>query len=115
MIALEIHPLNNLRVLGYLRDRFDADETAQADWFRHWVTLTFDALEMRLAGEAETGTFCHGETSGMADCCLYAQIWNNRRFHMDMEQWPVIAGIFGRLDGIDAFRAAAPLRQPDAG
>lgn len=114
MIACEIHPLNNLRVLGRLAEQFGADEEAQKAWFTHWVTTTFDALETTLARDAATGTFCHGDTPGLADCCLYAQVWNNRRFGITLDPWPTIAGIFGRLDALDAFQKAAPPNQPDA-
>ncbi len=114
MIACEIHPLNNLRVLFHLRDHYGADDEGQKAWFTHWVTLTFDALEAELSGSAQTRDFCHGDAPGLADVCLYAQVWNNRRFQIDTATWPTIAGIFGRLDGIAAFRDAAPPNQPDA-
>ncbi len=114
MIACEIHPLNNLRVLGRLTDQFGADETAQANWFTHWVTTTFDALEATLAGDPATGPYCHGDTPGFADCCLYAQVWNNRRFKIGTETWPTIARIFAALDQHEAFARAAPPAQPDA-
>ncbi|MDH3388323.1 MAG: maleylacetoacetate isomerase [Gammaproteobacteria bacterium] len=113
-IALDIHPLNNLRVLGYLKDRLGADENAVADWFRHWVDTTFAPLEQMLATSPATGLFCHGDTPGYADCCLYAQVWNNRRFAVDMSRYPVISRIFEACDGIDAFTRAAPMNQPDA-
>ncbi len=115
MIACEVHPLNNLRVLGYLGSRFGADEAAQKEWFTHWVELTFDALEAELAGHPHTGTFCHGDMPTMADICLYAQVWNNRRFDIATEKWPEIDRIFKRLDAIPAFNNAAPPNQPDAG
>ncbi|MGB0658978.1 MAG: maleylacetoacetate isomerase [Mangrovicoccus sp.] len=114
MIACEIHPLNNLRVLGRLGEQFDADEEAQKAWFTHWVTTTFDALETSLARDSETGQFCHGDKPGLADCCLYAQVWNNRRFAIPLDPWPTISGIFERLDTIPEFQKAAPPNQPDA-
>lgn len=114
MIGCEIHPLNNLRVLERLAEQFGADEVAQKEWFRHWVRTTFDPLEIMLAGDGQTGRFCHGDTPGMADCCLYAQIWNNRRFDIDSAAWPTIARISEALDQLPAFRDAAPPRQPDA-
>lgn len=114
MIACEIHPLNNLRVLFRLRDQFGADEEAQKDWFTHWVTLTFDALEAELSSAPATGTYCHGETPGLADICLYAQVWNNRRFAIPLDGWPTIARIFNELDRLPAFTSAAPPNQPDA-
>lgn len=114
MIACEIHPLNNLRVLFRLRDQFGADEGAQKDWFTHWVRITFDALEDALANSPDTGTFCHGDTPGLADVCLYAQVWNNRRFDIALDPWPTISRIFAALDALPEFRNAAPPNQPDA-
>jgi maleylpyruvate isomerase len=114
MIACEIHPLNNLRVLAYVAERFGADEAAQKEWFTHWVATTFDAFEAMLARDSETGIFCHGDAPGLADICLYAQVWNNRRFDIDTAAWPIIARIFDRLDAIPAFRDAAPPNQSDA-
>jgi maleylpyruvate isomerase len=114
MIACEIHPLNNLRVLNRLGAQFGAEEDAVTDWFSHWVTETFDAIEATLAGSPQTSRFCHGDVPSLADICLYAQVWNNRRFSIPLENWPTIAKIFGELDGITAFRNAAPPNQPDA-
>jgi maleylpyruvate isomerase len=114
MIACEIHPLNNLRVLFRLRDDFGADEAAQKAWFTHWVETTFDAFETSLTESDETGLYCHGDTPGLADICLYAQVWNNRRFDIDVNRWPTIARIFTALDQLPAFAGAAPSRQPDA-
>ena len=114
MIAFEIHPLNNLRVLFRLRDQFGADEEAQKAWFTHWVETTFDALETALADSTDTGIYCHGDTPGLADLCLYAQVWNNRRFDVDMSAYPTISRIFDALDALPAFADAAPGQQPDA-
>ncbi len=113
-VALEIHPLNNLRVLTYLRRQHGFDEDAIADWFRHWVATTFAPLEQMLSGHAATGDFCHGNTPGYADCCVYAQVWNNRRFDVDMTPYPTINRIFANCDALDAFTRAAPAAQPDA-
>ncbi|MCB1385350.1 MAG: maleylacetoacetate isomerase [Nitratireductor sp.] len=114
MIACEIHPLNNLRVLNHIGSEFGADEAAKKRWFTHWVVSTFDALEVALARDAATGRYCHGETPGLADICLYAQVWNNRRFGIDTATWPTLARIFDALDAIEAFNEAAPPNQPDA-
>lgn len=114
MMACEIHPLNNLRVLFRIRDQFGADEAAQKEWFTHWVTLTFDALEAELTGAGRSGTCCLGNTPGLADICLYAQAWNNRRFDIPLASWPTLARIFDHLDTIPAFADAAPPKQPDA-
>lgn len=114
MIALDIHPINNLRVLAYLKEHFGADEKAQTLWFRHWVAETFEALERRLANEPETGRFCHGDTVTLADICLAAQIANNKRFEVAMEPYPTISRIGAELAGLEEFRRAAPASQPDA-
>jgi len=114
MVACEIHPVNNLRVLAYIDREFGAGEEGQKAWFRHWVNTTFGPLETMLASSPETGRFCHGGTPTLADLCLYAQVWNNRRFEVDMTPYPTISRIFAALDEIPAFRDAAPPNQPDA-
>lgn len=114
MIACEIHPVNNLRVLNTLRSRFGADETEIAAWFRHWVDETFRPLEEMLATQRETGRFCHGDTPGLADICLVAQVANNTRFNVDMSNYPVISRIRDAAMEIPAFASAAPVHQPDA-
>jgi maleylpyruvate isomerase len=113
-IACEIHPVNNLRVLAYIKSVFGADEAATQEWFRHWVAETFAPLEAMLAGDARTGRFCHGDRPGLADLCLYAQVINNRRFGVDMAPYPTIARIFDACQALPAFAEAAPDRQPDA-
>ena len=114
MIACDVHPLNNLRVLNVLRREFGADDEAVSDWFARWVHKTFIALEARLASEADTGQFCHGDSAGLADICLYAQVLNNQRFKVDMSGYPTILEIFERCQQIDAFARAHPANQPDA-
>ncbi len=114
MIGCDIHPVNNLRILNTLRERFGADDAAVADWFRHWVATTFAPLEHRLATERETGTFCHGETPTIADLCLVAQVANNARFAVDMTPYPTIRRIDAACNALPAFQSAAPARQPDA-
>lgn len=114
MFACEIHPLNNLRVLQRLGDQFDADESEQKRWFTHWVTETFNAFETMLADSPDTGRYCHGDTPTLADVCLYAQVWNNRRFDISLEAWPTTARIFDALEALSPFHDAAPPRQPDA-
>lgn len=115
IIALDVHPINNLRVLFYLRDHFGADDEAQAAWFRHWANLAFEALETRLTAESETGTFCHGHNVGLADICLAGQVINNRRFSVDLAPYPKIEKIFNACMDMPAFQAAMPDNQPDAG
>ncbi|MCO6385538.1 maleylacetoacetate isomerase [Aliihoeflea sp. 40Bstr573] len=114
MIACEIHPVNNLRVLNTLRSRYGADDAGVADWFRQWVHETFVPLEAMLATHPQTGRFCHGETPGLADICLVAQVANNARFNVDMSPYPTISRIRDACMELSAFADASPARQPDA-
>ncbi len=114
LIACDIHPVNNLRVLKYITGTLGADENARTGWIHHWINQGLDALESRLAGEPETGAFCHGDAAGMADCCLLAQIYNARRFECELSRWPVIMDICRRLEQLPAVQAAMPENQPDA-
>jgi maleylpyruvate isomerase len=113
-VALDIHPINNLRVLFHLRDTFAADEKVQADWFRHWATTTLSALEKTLASSSSTGKFCNGDNVSLADICLVGQGVNNKRFEVDESQWPTISRIVATCLALPAFQAAMPAKQPDA-
>jgi maleylacetoacetate isomerase/maleylpyruvate isomerase len=114
LVACDIHPLNNLRVLQYLRDHGGLDDAQRDRWYRHWVTEGFRALEARLAGEPQTGRFCHGDLTGLADCCLVPQVYNARRYDCDLDPYPRIRAIDEACASLDAFAAAAPDAQPDA-
>ena len=114
MIAVDIHPINDLRVLDTLRTRFGADDAAVAEWFRLWVGETFGPLEQRLVHEPDTGTFCHGEAVTIADLCLVAQVSNNGRFEVDMTSYPTMRRIHEACMALPAFQAAAPSNQLDA-
>ena len=114
VIALDVHPVNNLRILAYLRSTFGADDEAVAQWFRHWVVEAFQALEARLAVDSETGRFCHGDAPTVADLCLAGQVVNNARFAVDMAPYPTIRRIHEACMALPAFQAAAPENQPDA-
>ncbi len=113
-IALDIHPINNLRVLNRLREQFGADDEQVKAWFLHWVSLGFEAFETRLANETDTGKFCHGDSLSMADICLVAQSVNNQRFGFDETPFPTIRNIVDRCLQIPAFQSAMPSAQPDA-
>jgi maleylpyruvate isomerase len=114
MIACDIHPVNNLRILTSLRALFGAGDADVANWFRHWVNETFQPLEKILSGSRETGKFCHGDAPGLADICLVAQVASNQRFAVDMTPYPVISRINDACMTLPAFNRAAPQNQPDA-
>jgi len=114
MIACDIHPVNNLRVLTSLRTLFGAGDQDIANWFRHWANEGFQPLEKILASSAETRTFCHGDAPGLADICLAAQVTNNARFNIDMTPYPTIARINAACMALPAFQKAAPQNQIDA-
>jgi maleylpyruvate isomerase len=113
-IACEIHPLNNLRVLNYLTGTLGVTEEQKLEWYRHWVTTGFIALEERLASERWTGRFCHGNTPGLADISLVPQVANAKRFKVDLTPFPTIVRINDECAKVEAFQRAAPENQPDA-
>ncbi len=113
-IACEIHPLNNLRVLGYLKKELQVTEEAKLTWYQHWVELGFQALETQLSQNRELGPFCYGQSPTIADCCLVPQLFNARRFGCDLSSFPTLIAIERRCNELAAFRSAAPDRQPDA-
>jgi len=113
-IACEIHPLNNLRVLKYLKGPLQLDEEAVNTWYRHWVAEEFSALEKKLSSESETGKFCHGATPGFADTFLIPQIYNANRFNCDLSNFPTLMRINDTCLELDAFKNAVPELQPDA-
>ncbi|MCL4184206.1 MAG: maleylacetoacetate isomerase [Burkholderiaceae bacterium] len=113
LIASEIHPLNNLRVLTHLRTALKLDEAAIADWYRHWCDEGLALFERELEG-GPAGRFCHGDVPGMADCCLVPQIFNARRFDTKVERYPRVMRVFDACMALDAFRTAEPAAQPDA-
>ena len=115
IVALDIHPVNNLRILKHLETEFGVDAQGKAAWFRKWASAGLEALEKRLASEPETGDFCHENKVGLADLCLYAQVLNNVRFEVDMTPFPTIRRIHENCMAIPALVQASPPNQPDAG
>jgi len=107
LISSDIHPLDNLRVLNYLKDELSVDKEAKLTWYRHWITVGFDALEQRL-GEDETGDFCHQNQLSLADICLVPQVYNAKRFDCDLAVYPKITEIAQRCNQLPAFIKAQP-------
>lgn len=113
LIACDIHPLNNLRVLKYLGGPMGHDKDAIDLWYRHWITEGFTALEELVGRHGAPGGYCFGDSITMADCLLVPQMWNARRFNTDLAPFPRLVDIDARLQQVEAFHAAAPENQPD--
>jgi maleylpyruvate isomerase len=113
-IACDIHPLNNLRVLKYLKQPLGINDEQKDAWYRHWVTQGFESLEQRLATDPRTGNFTFGNQPTIADLCLIPQVWNAKRFSVDLSPYPTIRRIDQFAMSLDAFAQAAPAAQPDS-
>jgi maleylacetoacetate isomerase len=112
LIACEIHPLNNLRVLQHLKRSLGQSEEQVNAWYRHWIADGLAKLEAELS--PQRGRFCHGETPTMADCCLVPQIFNAKRYNCDLAPYPTTTRVFDACMKLEAFDRAQPSRQPDA-
>ena len=113
LVACEIHPLNNLRVLQYLKRQLGQSEEQINAWYRHWIADGLAKLEADLA-RGGTGKFCHGDTPSMADCCLVPQIFNAKRYDSDLAPYPTVMRVFEACMKLEAFDRAQPSKQPDA-
>jgi maleylacetoacetate isomerase len=113
LIACDIHPLNNLRVLKYLETRMGQAQAARDEWYRHWVSEGFRAIEAMLA-DPRTGAFCHGEGPGLADICFVPQVFNARRVNTPLDPYPRLMRVFEACMKTPAFANAEPSKQPDA-
>jgi maleylpyruvate isomerase len=114
IVGCDIHPINNRRILEYLRKTFGADETAINTWCGHWISAGFDAYEALLASDGGRGRFSFGDAPTIADVYLVPQVESARRFEVDMSRWPLITAVDMACNELDAFRRAAPAAQPDA-
>jgi maleylpyruvate isomerase len=113
-IACDIHPLNNLRVLQYLKNTLGVSDAQKDAWYKYWVDVGLEALETRLSRDAATGCFCHGDAPTLADICLVPQLANARRMNVDVAQFPTLTRIEAACNALPAFADAAPAKQPDA-
>ena len=114
VIACEIHPINNLRVLKYLTGTLGVADAAKSDWIKHWIAQGFEALEAEITAAGKAGGFCFGDTPTLADCCLVPQVFNARRFEVDLSPYPTLVAIDKRCAALPAFQQAHPSAQADA-
>jgi len=113
-IACEIHPLNNLRVLGYLNKTLGVAEEQRNAWYRHWVETGLATVEAMLAGDPRTGRCCHGDAPTLADVLLVPQIFNAQRFNCRLDHVPTVMRIHQHCLTLPAFAESVPALQPDA-
>jgi maleylacetoacetate isomerase len=113
-IACDVHPLNNLRVLNYLRKSLGQDETGVNTWYRHWIGEGFRGLEIQARRHSTQRRHLYGDTVSLADVLLVPQMFNARRFDADLSAFPTLVAISAHLESLPAFAAARPEVQPDA-
>jgi maleylpyruvate isomerase len=114
VVACEMHPLNNLRVLEYLRNELKHDESEVTRWIHTWFEKGFGTLERLLADSHHTGSFCHGDSPTLADVCLVPQVASAQRFEFDLSPYPTVQRIAEACNALPAFEQAKPGKQPDA-
>jgi len=113
LIACEIHPLNNLRVLQHLKRALGQNEDQVNAWFRHWIADGLAKFEADLLLN-KTTRFCFGDSPTMADCCLVPQIFNAKRYNCDLAPYPTTVRVFEQCMKLEAVERAQPAKQPDA-
>jgi maleylacetoacetate isomerase len=113
-VACDIHPLDNLRVLNYLREALGAADAAVDRWYAHWVQLGFAALEQQVQRLSAASRYMFGDSVTLADVCLVPQMYNARRFKVGVDAYPTLTAICAHLETLPAFARAAPHLQPDA-
>jgi maleylacetoacetate isomerase len=114
VIACDIHPLGDLRILQYLQRELTVDDAQKLRWSRHWIEVGFAALEAMLADDDGPHDFCVGTAPSVADCCLVPQVYNARRHGVALDAYPAITRIDAACRQLPAFARAAPEVQPDA-
>lgn len=114
LVACDIHPLNNLRVMRYFENTWHVPQNERDEWIRYWMVEGLTAFEAMLVDNPSTGPYCDGSMPTLADCCLIPQVYNARRFGIDLAPFPLIERIEQACLELPAFDAARPEVQPDA-
>ncbi|WP_417559822.1 maleylacetoacetate isomerase [Marinomonas sp.] len=112
VIACDMHPVNNLRILGYLKKEIGISDEQKNDWYQHWINEGFTAVETLLTRHGH-GSYCFGEQPTLADCCLVPQVANALRFGCDLSTFPKVLAVYEHCQQQPAFQQAAPDQQPD--
>lgn len=107
-IAMDIQPLNNLRVMNYFKQQQGWEQSRVGDWYQHWIATGFSAIESQLQAMDCEGRYCFGDTLSMADVCLVPQVFNARRFECDLSPYPLIRSIDKHCRELKAFAEASP-------
>jgi maleylacetoacetate isomerase len=113
IVACDIHPIGNLRVLQYLEAQYGADADKRG-WSQHWIATGLAAFEAMVAGHPQTGRFCHGDMPGLADLVLIPQLYNAERWNLPLDDYPTLLRIREACNALEAFRLAVPEAQSDA-
>jgi maleylacetoacetate isomerase len=113
-VAANLHPLNNVGILNYLRDGLGVGKDGVLAWYRHWITERLSGLEGMARRHADRGGFLYGDAPTLADICLVPQLYNARRFDCPLEDYPRLTEVDERARALPAFAEAAPEKQPDA-
>jgi maleylacetoacetate isomerase len=113
-IACEVHPIQNLRVLNYVKATYNQSDAQVNQWAQHWIDLGLVALQEMIVAQPKHGNFCFGTSPTLADICLIPQLGNARRYGCDLSKYPTILEIEKNCNAIPAFANAAPEKQPDA-
>lgn len=114
VIACEVHPIQNLRVLNYVKATYNQTDEQVNKWAQHWIDLGLSALQEMIAAQPKRGKFCFGDAPTIADICLIPQLGNARRYGCDLSKYPAILAIEKNCNALSAFANAAPEKQPDA-
>ena len=113
-IACEVHPLNNLRVTKYLRQELGQGDAAIQSWYEHWMGTGFAALETFAAKHSANHKYLYGNEVTIADVCLVPQLYNARRFNIDLNAYPILVSVDAHMQTLAAVIAASPEQQADA-